>query len=66
MSDRTTPDATEGDPDPGDSVPALPAGPDPRETVEVYESEDGVVLHDSERPLAWLQSTYTVAIEDAR
>jgi hypothetical protein len=64
MSDRTTPDVS--DRDPGDSAPALPAGSDPWETVEVYESEDGVVLHDAERPLAWLQSTYAVTIEDAR
>lgn len=35
------------------------------ETVEAYETDEGVVLYDAENPLAWVQSTTAVAITDA-
>jgi hypothetical protein len=36
------------------------------ETVEAYETDDGVVLYDAENPLAWVQADGAVEIEDAR
>lgn len=43
-------------------VPQLPDGDDPGESIEAYETEEGVVLYDAENPLAWLQSTSAVPL----
>ncbi|MEF8840528.1 MAG: hypothetical protein V5A62_02725 [Haloarculaceae archaeon] len=32
--------------------------------VEAYDDEDGVVLYDAENPLAWIQATRTVRVQD--
>lgn len=45
-------------------VPQLPDGDDPAESIEAYETDEGVVLYDAENPLAWLQSTSAVALGD--
>jgi hypothetical protein len=36
-------------------------GPD---TVELYEVEDGTVLYDAENPLAWVESSTAVPIQE--
>lgn len=36
------------------------------ETVESYETDDGVVLYDAERPLAWVESETAVRLANAR
>jgi hypothetical protein len=36
------------------------------ETVEAYETDDGVVIYDAENPLAWVQADAAVPVEDAR
>lgn len=33
-------------------------------STEAYETEEGVVLYDAERPLAWVQSDRAVALEE--
>lgn len=45
-------------------VSQLPDGADPGESIEAYETEEGVVLYDADNPLAWLQSTSAVALGD--
>ncbi|WP_255475209.1 hypothetical protein [Halapricum sp. CBA1109] len=37
---------------------------DGTETVECYESDDGVVLYDAENPLAWIEADTTVEIAE--
>lgn len=32
--------------------------------VEAYDDDDGVVLFDAENPLAWIQATRTVRVQD--
>lgn len=41
-----------------------PAAPEP-ESVEAYEIDDATVLYDAENPLAWIESSLTVRIDDA-
>jgi len=43
------------------SPPTEPSGAD---TIEAYETEDGVVLYDAENPLAWIQADAVVSIDD--
>jgi len=50
----------------GNHVPQLPEGDDPGEGIETYETDDGVVLYDSENPLAWLKATHAVPLGDRR
>jgi len=60
MSDHAEADAERGiDP----SQPTDPAG---AETVEAYETDDGVVLYDAENPLAWLQASDSSRLDDVR
>ena len=33
-------------------------------TVESYETEESVVFYDSENPLAWVEATQTLQLED--
>lgn len=35
-----------------------------RQSVEIYESEDGIVMYDTNNPLAWLQTTEVVALDE--
>jgi hypothetical protein len=36
------------------------------QTVEFYETEEGVVLYDADNPLGWIQSRTTLAVESMR
>ncbi|APW99470.1 hypothetical protein CHINAEXTREME_17595 [Halobiforma lacisalsi AJ5] len=40
---------------------SAPAG---TETIESYETEDGVVFYDAENPLAWVETSRTLTLED--
>jgi hypothetical protein len=53
-----------GTDDEEDAPVALPAGEESRESVEVYESEEGTVFYDAQNPLAWLQSTGAVPLTE--
>ena len=33
-------------------------------TIESYEIEDGVVFYDAENPLAWVETTQTLTLEE--
>jgi hypothetical protein len=39
-------------------------GPDGTETVESYEVDDGVVLFDSQNPLAWVEASVTIRLHE--
>ena len=39
-------------------------GPDGTETVESYEVDDGVVLFDSENPLAWVEAKVAIRLHE--
>lgn len=56
-------DHATGDERPND-VPQHADGTEPAASIEAYETEEGVVLYDAQNPLAWLQSTRTVALGD--
>lgn len=34
-------------------------------TIESYDTDDGVVFYDSENPLAWVQASATVRLEES-
>ncbi|ELY52067.1 MULTISPECIES: DUF7331 family protein [Natronococcus] len=38
--------------------------PEGTATVEAYEIEDGVVFYDAENPLAWVEASRTLALEE--
>ncbi|WP_171814649.1 DUF7331 family protein [Halopiger xanaduensis] len=38
-----------------------PAG---TETIEAYETDDGVVFYDAENPLAWVETSRTLALDE--
>lgn len=46
--------------------PPLPADDEPWESVEAYEADGGVVFYDAQNPLAWLQTTLTIGLQDNR
>lgn len=56
-------DHATGDERPND-VPQGTDGDDPTESIEAYETDEGVVLYDADNPLAWVKSTNAVAIGD--
>ncbi|WP_265110507.1 DUF7331 family protein [Halosolutus halophilus] len=33
-------------------------------TIESYETEDGIVFYDAENPLAWVETSQTLALDD--
>lgn len=33
-------------------------------TIESYETDDGVVFYDAENPLAWVEASQTLALEE--
>ncbi|SEW00951.1 DUF7331 family protein [Natrinema salifodinae] len=33
-------------------------------TIESYETDDGVVFYDAENPLAWVETSRTLTLED--
>lgn len=54
-----------------ETLSAVSDGDDPElpepagvETVEAYEVDDGVVLYDAENPLAWVQTSRAVRLDD--
>jgi len=61
MTDHANGSRSESD----SAVEPEPDVPRAVETVEAYEDDDSVVLYDAENPLAWVQSTAAVTIEDA-
>ncbi|MFB6178383.1 MAG: hypothetical protein ABEI77_01505 [Halorientalis sp.] len=61
MTDRANGSRTEMDSAAESRDPDVPAAV---ETVEAYETEDGIVLYDAENPLAWVQSTDAVALSE--
>lgn len=60
MSDHADADAERG------TERSRPTEPSGAETVEAYETDDGVVLYDAENPLAWLQASDSARIDDVR
>jgi len=63
MSEHATADGVDRD---GAEVPALPGEADPRNSVEAYDTDDGVVLQDADEPMAWVQSSHAVDIVESR
>jgi hypothetical protein len=57
-------DHAAGDAHRDNDVPQLPEGDDPRQDVESYETEDGVVFYDAQNPLAWLKATNAESLGD--
>ncbi|GAB3665229.1 DUF7331 family protein [Halopiger thermotolerans] len=55
MSTRTD-DATDGR-----EPSSEPAG---TETIEAYETDDGVVFYDAENPLAWVETSRTLTLDE--
>ena len=53
----------DADPDGAEASTVAPGDEDGE--VEVYETDDGVVLYDSGNPLAWIESRSPVRLEDA-
>ncbi|WP_174811765.1 DUF7331 family protein [Salinadaptatus halalkaliphilus] len=33
-------------------------------TIEAYETDDGMVLYDAENPLAWVETSRAIALEE--
>lgn len=38
--------------------------PTATDTIESYETEEGVVFYDAENPLAWVETTRTISLKD--
>ncbi|TYL40452.1 hypothetical protein CV102_02440 [Natronococcus pandeyae] len=38
--------------------------PEGTATIEAYETEDGVVFYDAENPLAWVETSQTLPLEE--
>ncbi|MFC4436972.1 MULTISPECIES: DUF7331 family protein [Natrialbaceae] len=38
--------------------------PEGTATIEAYETEDGVVFYDAENPLAWVETSRTLQLEE--
>lgn len=38
--------------------------PEGTATIESYETEDGVVFYDAENPLAWVETSRTLTLEE--
>lgn len=58
------PDHADGGEESGSlDAPPRSTGEDPRESVEAYDTEDGVVFYDARNPLAWLKSNYALSLD---
>ena len=57
MSTPVNDDGTTDGREPGDE---LDAGP----SIESYETDDGVVFYDAENPLAWVETSRTLCLEE--
>ncbi len=42
----------------------LRSDPEGTATIESYETEDGVVFYDAENPLAWVETSQTLVLDD--
>jgi len=42
-----------------------PEVPEAVETVEAYETDEGVVLYDAQNPLAWMQADDAVSLQES-
>ncbi|MFP8955599.1 hypothetical protein ACLI4Y_02640 [Natrialbaceae archaeon A-CW3] len=38
--------------------------PDGTTTIEAYETDDGTVFYDAENPLAWMETTRALSLEE--
>lgn len=47
-------------------VPQLPDGEPAEDSIEAYETVDGIVFYDGDNPLAWIQSTAVRDLADNR
>lgn len=47
----------------GESTSAVPAAADGG--IEAYETDHGIVLYDANNPLAWIESSAPVSLDDA-
>ena len=56
VSTRATDDMTDRAEPPGE--------PEGTATIESYETDEGVVFYDAENPLAWVETTRTLTLED--
>lgn len=41
-----------------------PTEPDGLESVEAYETDNGIVFYDADNPLAWMEAGDTVSLEE--
>lgn len=61
---QMTDHARRGDEQHAQEAPGLPEPDDGRETIEAYETDEGVVLYDARNPLAWLKATHALELRD--
>lgn len=47
-----------------DPVETAGPGPDPDGSIEAYETDSGAVIFDAYQPLAWIESSVTVRIDE--
>ncbi|KAB1196918.1 MULTISPECIES: hypothetical protein [Haloferax] len=59
MTDHAAPERWDGTID-GDG----PTGPTGAETIESYDIDGGVVFYDAENPLAWVEATKSMRLDD--
>jgi len=64
MTDRATDGRTEAHS--VERTQSEPEVPEAVATTERYETDEGVVLYDAENPLAWVQTTEAVRLDEAR
>jgi hypothetical protein len=60
MADHARSGDENGTPD----APCLQGTDDGCETIEAYETDEGVVLYDARNPLAWLKATHALDLAD--
>lgn len=53
--------AQSGDEHHAPDTPELPD--DPRDSIEAYETDEGVVFYDARNPLAWLKATHALDLD---
>lgn len=55
--------AQSGDEHDAPDTPNLPQTDDCRDSIEAYETDEGVVFYDARNPLAWLKATHALDLE---
>jgi hypothetical protein len=55
--------APSGDEHHEQDTPGLPKSDDCRDSIEAYETDEGVVFYDACNPLAWLKTTHALDLE---